>query len=340
MKALLGVTILAASILGGCSAADEGKSPEQEEVHIPDGVADQAAAELQDVSAVPDGPQILDCAGTSRIDDYSSPAPRVMPWTIVLKVHPGQPSPVSMITEYSEIPLCQRDCTFMGGYKSFHMRSGFAGARNVTGGYGSEISTMEILFRDGQITIEALHQKVTPSAIVGFENNVSGTCSMRPGSNGHRAAPPEQTAEEAARIAEAVAAEAQEAVAALEASTDANVSALDRELAARGMDPGHTALGPRDVSVARNSLAGIAQAYPARAVQQGLQGRVGIEAVVAPNGRAISCSVHKTSGHAILDDAACEGVKRRGRFEPALDDNGLPVEARFRTEVQYKLYTD
>lgn len=130
---------------------------------------------------------------------------------------------------------------------------------------------------------------------------------------------------------------AEEVVDALDASIEGREGVRDRQ-STRGAVAPRDPLGPREITVLRNSLAHIAQDYPAQAVRQGLQGRVGIEALVGPNGRAISCSIYKSSGHAILDEAACAGVQRRGRFEPALDSNGEPVEAVFRTEIQYSLH--
>lgn len=97
------------------------------------------------------------------------------------------------------------------------------------------------------------------------------------------------------------------------------------------------AMGPRGPTPI-GSLAGrIGENYPARALREGLQGRVGIRLTIDANGRVSECSVTSSSGHVVLDDAACEGAHRYGRFEPALDSAGDPVEGVYTTLISYSL---
>ena len=58
---------------------------------------------------------------------------------------------------------------------------------------------------------------------------------------------------------------------------------------------------------------------------------------MTPNGRATSCSVTASSGSSILDQAACTGMERYARFEPALDDAGNPTTGAYATRITYRL---
>jgi protein TonB len=58
---------------------------------------------------------------------------------------------------------------------------------------------------------------------------------------------------------------------------------------------------------------------------------------VGPDGRVSACSVSASSGSSILDEAACQGMQRYARFEPALNDAGNPVSASWATRITYQL---
>lgn len=81
----------------------------------------------------------------------------------------------------------------------------------------------------------------------------------------------------------------------------------------------------------------IAASYPSRALRDGVQGRVGVSVVIGPDGRVQSCAVSSSSGSAILDQAACEGMRKHARFDPALDDDGNPTDGSYSTAISYKL---
>lgn len=76
--------------------------------------------------------------------------------------------------------------------------------------------------------------------------------------------------------------------------------------------------------------------YPATARRQGIQGSTMLRVFVASDGRVTDVAVERTAGHADLDEAAAEAV-RRWRFEPARRGEEpvamwvlLPVEFRLR----------
>jgi periplasmic protein TonB len=88
----------------------------------------------------------------------------------------------------------------------------------------------------------------------------------------------------------------------------------------------------------QNRLAARIQSnYPRRAVQREIEGNVGVSVVVGPDGRVTQCSVTTPSGSEDLDQAACEGMQRYARYEPALDDAGNPTTGRDSMTIVYRL---
>lgn len=87
----------------------------------------------------------------------------------------------------------------------------------------------------------------------------------------------------------------------------------------------------------RRWAARIQENYPSRALREEIEGTVGVRVTVTANGRATGCSVTASSGSSILDDAACKGMERYARFNPALDDAGNPTTGRYATRITYRL---
>ena len=81
----------------------------------------------------------------------------------------------------------------------------------------------------------------------------------------------------------------------------------------------------------------IQENYPSRALREETEGTVGVRVTVGPDGRVTACSVTASSGSSILDDAACKGMERYARFDPALNDAGNPVAASWSTRITYQL---
>lgn len=81
----------------------------------------------------------------------------------------------------------------------------------------------------------------------------------------------------------------------------------------------------------------IQENYPSAALRKEIEGRVGVRVTVTPDGRVGSCSVSSSSGSGDLDSAACEGMQRYARFEPALDRDGNPTSGSFSTSIVYKI---
>lgn len=81
----------------------------------------------------------------------------------------------------------------------------------------------------------------------------------------------------------------------------------------------------------------IQENYPSRALREEIEGTVGVRVTVTPAGRATNCSVTASSGSSILDQAACQGMERYARFDPALDAAGNPTSDSYSTRITYRL---
>jgi len=64
---------------------------------------------------------------------------------------------------------------------------------------------------------------------------------------------------------------------------------------------------------------------------------VGVSVVVTPDGRVGGCTITRSSGSSDLDAAACDGMTRDARFNPALDSAGNGIPDKYATTIQYKL---
>jgi protein TonB len=83
----------------------------------------------------------------------------------------------------------------------------------------------------------------------------------------------------------------------------------------------------------------IHQTYPREAALAGLESSVRIRVVVDRAGRVSDCFVLQSSGHAILDQAACDGMRRFAVFNPAIDASGSPTVGSYATVITYRMRT-
>ncbi|MBU2285156.1 MAG: energy transducer TonB, partial [Gammaproteobacteria bacterium] len=91
---------------------------------------------------------------------------------------------------------------------------------------------------------------------------------------------------------------------------------------------------PRDINIWAGR---IQMDYPSSALRTEASGRVAFTTTVAANGRVSDCRVTESSGHADLDEAACRGMRLYARFDPAIDDDGNPIEGEWSSAVRYTL---
>jgi periplasmic protein TonB len=77
--------------------------------------------------------------------------------------------------------------------------------------------------------------------------------------------------------------------------------------------------------------------YPARAIRDETEGRVGVRVTIDANGRVSGCTVSSSSGSSVLDSAACDGMTRYARYNPALDAAGNATTGTATTTIVYQL---
>jgi TonB family protein len=77
--------------------------------------------------------------------------------------------------------------------------------------------------------------------------------------------------------------------------------------------------------------------YPSAAIRAGEQGSVSILWLINTDGKVSDCRVTQTSGHALLDQAACGAILRRGRYKAAVDGEGKPIRSYAARKVNWML---
>jgi TonB family protein len=77
--------------------------------------------------------------------------------------------------------------------------------------------------------------------------------------------------------------------------------------------------------------------YPFRANGTGKSGLSGVDILVDPGGKPLTCSVVVSSGSEDLDVHACAAAIRRGSFTPAVDETGRPMHGVYRLQVRWQL---
>jgi protein TonB len=77
--------------------------------------------------------------------------------------------------------------------------------------------------------------------------------------------------------------------------------------------------------------------YPASALRAEAQGTTAITWEINEQGRVENCRVTSSSGNADLDDTTCKLIIRRGRYTPAVDQNGNPMRSSASRRVTWRL---
>lgn len=80
--------------------------------------------------------------------------------------------------------------------------------------------------------------------------------------------------------------------------------------------------------------------YPTRALREEREGTTSFRVTVGPDGRVTGCSVTSSSGSPDLDDATCQNVTRRARFNPATDGEGQPTAGSYSNRVRWVIPKD
>jgi periplasmic protein TonB len=80
--------------------------------------------------------------------------------------------------------------------------------------------------------------------------------------------------------------------------------------------------------------------YPSRALQQEKEGTTGFRVTYGADGKVTDCVVTSSSGTPELDSATCSNVRRRARFDPALDRDGNPSGGSYSNRVTWRIPKD
>jgi periplasmic protein TonB len=75
--------------------------------------------------------------------------------------------------------------------------------------------------------------------------------------------------------------------------------------------------------------------YPGSDLRQGNQGLVRFSLTVGADGKVSACVVTRSSGFPGLDEATCDKVSSRARFEPATDASGAKVTGSYAGSVRW-----
>ena len=77
--------------------------------------------------------------------------------------------------------------------------------------------------------------------------------------------------------------------------------------------------------------------YPDGMLREGKQGLVHFRLMVGTDGRPTSCHVQQVTTSAEFAEAACRGLMKRAKFDPALGADGRPIAAYWRTTVNFQM---
>lgn len=77
--------------------------------------------------------------------------------------------------------------------------------------------------------------------------------------------------------------------------------------------------------------------YPARALRAEAEGVAGYRLIVSTNGQVSACEVTRSTGNGQLDDATCQFIARRARFEAATDETGAKVVGSYTGTVKWQI---
>ena len=77
--------------------------------------------------------------------------------------------------------------------------------------------------------------------------------------------------------------------------------------------------------------------YPSRSLREEEEGVTTVTLSVDANGRVTNCRISGSSGHPRLDEATCNNMQRRARFNPATDGNGNATSGSYTQSVRWQI---
>lgn len=80
--------------------------------------------------------------------------------------------------------------------------------------------------------------------------------------------------------------------------------------------------------------------YPSRALREEREGTTGFRLTVDAGGRVTNCEITSSSGSPDLDQATCDNLRRRARFNPATDGEGQPTSGSYSSRTRWVIPKD
>lgn len=77
--------------------------------------------------------------------------------------------------------------------------------------------------------------------------------------------------------------------------------------------------------------------YRSSWINRGLEGSASFTLMIDARGRVSGCTITRSTGHSVLDEATCRLLERRGRFDPAKDSSGNPIAGTFRSTIKWTI---
>lgn len=77
--------------------------------------------------------------------------------------------------------------------------------------------------------------------------------------------------------------------------------------------------------------------YKSRWIREGLSGTARFKLEIGSNGRVESCQITQSTGHPALDEATCDLVSRRARFDAAKDTTGTSTRGTYSNAVRWQM---
>jgi protein TonB len=77
--------------------------------------------------------------------------------------------------------------------------------------------------------------------------------------------------------------------------------------------------------------------YRSRWIREERFGTARFRLEIAANGRVDSCTITRSTGHAVLDTATCDLITKRARFDPATDSTGARIGGVYESSIRWVL---
>lgn len=77
--------------------------------------------------------------------------------------------------------------------------------------------------------------------------------------------------------------------------------------------------------------------YRPRWVRENLTGAARFTLAIDASGKVTDCTITRSTGHAVLDEATCQLLRKRARFDAARDGSGKPVAGSYSSTITWRI---